>query len=880
MPIADRDEILFVGSVSLAAQPWLADHTIHGTTLFPGTGLLELALHAALHTGTNTVDELTLHTPSPSHPPTPTTSNSPSHPPTPPATAPSPSTPAPPHHPDHPWTHHATGTIPPPQNHQPTPNPDPAPTPWPPPHTHPIDLTHHYNTLTTHGLDYGPTFQNLTAAWHDDTTLYATLTLPDTLPDTHRYTIHPALLDAALHTLTLTTPTHTANPNPTTPNLPFTFTTTQTHTTATPTAHATITPTTPTTATIHLTDPTGTPLTTIHTLTTRPATKNHIDTASSGTANALFRMEWRGLPAAPVPVAVAGQRWTVLGLPPAGLGVETTTASGLDAVEDVPDVLLLRLAGSSDADVARSVHTATRDVLALVQEWLAQERFQDGRLVVATSGAVAVGATDDVTDLPHAAVWGLLRSAQTEHPDRLVLVDVDGAASSWAALPDVLASGEPQAAVRAGAVLVPRLARAGAPSAAASAGAARFGEGTVLVTGATGALGAQFVRHLVTAHGVRRLLLVSRRGPHAPGAAELTAELTAAGAHVDVAACDTADRAALDAALAAVPDHRPVTAVVHIAGVLDDATFEALTPDQLDTVLRPKADAAWHLHQATAHLDLKAFVLFSSVQGQVGGAGQANYAAGNAFLDALATHRHAHALPATSLAWGPWADTGMAAQLTTTNQTRLTNTGMTPLPPHQGLTLFDTALTLDTASLTPVIYDASVLRARGAELPHLLRGLVRGPAQRARAAAAAQPEQSLAQRLVGLSATERAKAVLDVVRTQVAAALDYESADGVAADKGFKDLGLDSLTAVELRNRLGKATGLRLPATLVFNFPTPAELAGRLVAELFPDEAEQETGLEVAAAAVDEEPEGVDPDLIDAMDVEDLIRMAREGADS
>ncbi|WP_285223081.1 type I polyketide synthase, partial [Frankia nepalensis] len=632
--------------------------------------------------------------------------------------------------------------------------------------------------------------------------------------------------------------------------------------------------TTPDTATIHLTDPTGKPLTTIHTLTTRPASKAQIEAAAGGTEDALFRVQWRGLPAPPVPAVVAGQRWAVLGAPPAGLGVQVTAASGLDAVTGTPDVLLLRLAGSADADVARSVHTVTRDVLAQVQEWLAEERFQGGRLVVVTSGAVAVGASDDVTDLPHAAAWGLLRSAQTEHPDRLVLVDVDGAAASWAALPDVLASGEPQIAVRAGAVLVPRLARAGAPAAKTSAGAARFGEGTVLVTGATGALGALFARHLVTAHGVRHLLLLSRRGPHAPGTAELTAELTAAGAHVDIAACDTADRTALDAVLAAVPGSRPVSAVVHIAGVLDDATFEALTPDQLDTVLRPKADAAWHLHQATTHLDLKAFILFSSVQGQVGGAGQANYAAGNAFLDALATHRHTHGLPATSLAWGPWADSGMAAQLTTANQDRLARTGMTPLTPHRGLTLFDTALTLGAASLTPVVYDASVLRARGAELPPLLRGLVRGPVQRALAAAAAQPEQSLAQRLTGLSAADRAKAVLDVVRAQVAATLGYESAEGVAADRGFKDLGLDSLTAVELRNRLGKATSLRLPATLVFNFPTPGELAGHLVAELFGDATEQETGPDAAVAVVDEEPEGIDPDLIDAMDVEDLIRMA------
>ncbi|WP_410173565.1 type I polyketide synthase, partial [Frankia nepalensis] len=576
--------------------------------------------------------------------------------------------------------------------------------------------------------------------------------------------------------------------------------------------------------------PTGKPLTTIHTLTTRPASKAQIEAAAGGTEDALFRVQWRGLPAPPVPAVVAGQRWAVLGAPPAGLGVQVTAASGLDAVTGTPDVLLLRLAGSADADVARSVHTVTRDVLAQVQEWLAEERFQGGRLVVVTSGAVAVGASDDVTDLPHAAAWGLLRSAQTEHPDRLVLVDVDGAAASWAALPDVLASGEPQIAVRAGAVLVPRLARAGAPAAKTSAGAARFGEGTVLVTGATGALGALFARHLVTAHGVRHLLLLSRRGPHAPGTAELTAELTAAGAHVDVAACDTADRTALDAVLAAVPAAHPLRAVVHAAGVLDDGVIGMLTPERVSAVLRPKADAAWHLHQATAHLDLRAFILFSSIAGTYGTAGQASYAAGNAFLDALATHRHTHGLPATSLAWGPWADSGMAAQLTTSDQARITRAGMTPLPPDRGRALFDAALTVDGAVVAPVALDTATLRGLGEELPHLMRALVRPPARRAAAPdAAATP---LAESLAGRSADERRALLLDLVRAQIAAALSFDGPQSVDARSPLKDLGIDSLTAVELRNRLGKATSLRLPATLVFDYPSATALADYLLREL------------------------------------------------
>nr|WP_307875462.1 SDR family NAD(P)-dependent oxidoreductase [Frankia nepalensis] len=368
----------------------------------------------------------------------------------------------------------------------------------------------------------------------------------------------------------------------------------------------------------------------------------------------------------------------------------------------------------------------------------------------------------------------------------------------------------------------------GRPGAAAPA--AWDPEGTVLLSGATGALGSLIARHLVTAHGVRHLLLLSRRGPHAPGTAELTAELTAAGAHVDVAACDTADRTALDAVLAAVPAAHPLRAVVHAAGVLDDGVIGMLTPERVSAVLRPKADAAWHLHQATAHLDLRAFILFSSIAGTYGTAGQASYAAGNAFLDALATHRHTHGLPATSLAWGPWADSGMAAQLTTSDQARITRAGMTPLPPDRGRALFDAALTVDGAVVAPVALDTATLRGLGEELPHLMRALVRPPARRAAAPdAAATP---LAESLAGRSADERRALLLDLVRAQIAAALSFDGPQSVDARSPLKDLGIDSLTAVELRNRLGKATSLRLPATLVFDYPSATALADYLLREL------------------------------------------------
>ncbi|MGO4759034.1 beta-ketoacyl reductase, partial [Streptomyces sp. 2MCAF27] len=223
-------------------------------------------------------------------------------------------------------------------------------------------------------------------------------------------------------------------------------------------------------------------------------------------------------------------------------------------------------------------------------------------------------------------------------------------------------------------------------------------EGTVLITGGTDGLGAELARHLVTRRGHRHLLLAGRRGLAAPGAVELRDELIAHGAEVTVAACDLSERAATAELLAAVPAGHPLTAVVHTAGVLDDGVIGSLTPERLDTVLRPKVDAAWHLHELTRDLDLAAFVCYSSVSGVMGTAGQANYAAGNVFLDALAQHRRAHGLPAISLAWGAWAQgMGMTSTLSDDEMRRISEAGMPPLSVERGLALFDAATACDEA---------------------------------------------------------------------------------------------------------------------------------------------------------------------------------------
>jgi NADPH:quinone reductase-like Zn-dependent oxidoreductase/acyl carrier protein len=435
-------------------------------------------------------------------------------------------------------------------------------------------------------------------------------------------------------------------------------------------------------------------------------------------------------------------------------------------------------------------------------------------------------------------------------------------------------------------------------------------QGTVLVTGGTGGLGALVARHLVSEHGVRSIVLASRRGSEADGAHELLAELESQGARVEIAACDVSDRAQLEGLLELVPQELPLSAVVHAAGVIDDGVVESLTPARIDLVLAPKVDAAWHLHELTAKLDLSEFVLFSSVAGTLGAAGQGNYAAANAFMDALAADRRAQGLSGVSLAWGQWAQSGgMTGHLGDADLTRMARMGMRALSGEEGLDLFDAALTTEEALLVPVRLDAAALRARARAshtLPAMLRGLVRTSTPRTRDGAGG----SLAQRLAGVPESERERETLKIVRAEAATVLGRLSPEAVEIQRTFKELGFDSLAAVELRNRLNTITGRRLPATLVFDYPTPATLAGYLLSEAFPDgggdadrppgEADirrtlasiplarlRESGLmdallglarsngEAQLAAVgDRESE------IDSMDVENLIRRTFENADS
>ncbi len=555
--------------------------------------------------------------------------------------------------------------------------------------------------------------------------------------------------------------------------------------------------------------------------------------------------------------------WTELPLPAAGRAADIVPVATVPDVAAsaaaAPEVLLYEAIA---ADPAASVSAA----VALLQAWLAEPALAGTRLAVVTGDCAEPGA---------AAVWGLVRSAQSEHPGRIVLAELDDASRS--VLPSALLSGEPQVRLRNGVAAVPRLARA-VPDVTRNR-RPLDPAGTVLITGGTGTLGAITARHLVTAHGIAHLVLVSRRG-HAPG---LRDELTAMGATVTIAACDAADRAQLEAVLAAIPAGHPLTAVVHAAGVLDDGVLTELSPDRVGTVLRPKADAALHLDELTRELDLAAFVLYSSAAGVLGNPGQASYAAANACLDAIALRRHRLGLPAVSVAWGYWsAVSAMTRHLGAADLRRNQRTGMTGLSAAEGMALLDA--TMSTAgTFVAAKLDLPALRraaAAGDPVPLLMRGLVRPPRPVAAAASGPVP---LAERLAGLAGAARSEAVLDLVRRHAAEVLGHAAADAIHPGRTFKDAGFDSLTALELRNRLAAVTGLTLSPAMIFDYPKPSALAGHLLAKLSGGTSHRPAGSGAPAMATGE------PIAIVAMacrfpagvhSPEDLWRVVADGVDA
>ncbi len=865
--LADGDGLVFTGRLSTATQPWLADHRLGGITIFPGTGLAELALAAGARVGCNRLDELTLLAPLVlgSGVQVQVTVGAD------PGEGRALEIFARAADGEDAWTKHAAGVLSPAAAAE-----DADLLVWPPVGAQAVTVGSRYDELAA-AAGLGPAFRGLRAVWQKDGDVFAEVALPEGLStDAETFGLHPALLDAALHAVWVT------DAGDGEPQMPFAFSGVSLYAVGAGVLRARVRRGSDGAVSLVAVDAAGSPVVSVDSLVMRPVTLPASAGAPGWVRDALFSVQWSR-----VPLPVAGSyRWALLGADSWGLGV-ALGAQGLalggarppgeterlgEKVEglDGPGAALGVAASDLALDTARppgETGWAGREVeggsgtggvpltvvfvgsdaaaepaspagearrlageaLSLVQEWLSSETV--GRLVVVTRGATSVDG--DVTDLAAAAARGLLRSAQSENPDRIILVDLApglGVEEAFEALSMAPEAGEPELAVTEQGTFAPRLVRAAGVEARTEGDGLRIA-GAVLVTGGTGKLGGVVAQHLVETGRARDLLLVSRSGAQAAGAAGLAATLAGAGAGVRIVAGDVADRPVL----ASILGQTRVSGVVHTAGIVDDGTVGSLTPERVAAVMRPKSDAAWTLHEMTRDLDF--FIMFSSAAATMGAPGQGNYAAGNAFLDALAAHRRAAGLPAVSLAWGAWmASEGIGRNLNRGLLNRVTDGGSGDLGLEEGLLLFDLALERKESLLLPVRFDVAGLRSRaeqGADVPAVMRGLA-GAAGLARAAGAGAdgPVGALRRQLAGLAEAERDRVLVDLVRTQVAAVLGHASGDEIVTNRAFTDLGFDSLTAVELRNRLNTATGLRLPATLIFDYPNTAVLAAHLGSEL------------------------------------------------
>jgi acyl transferase domain-containing protein/NADPH:quinone reductase-like Zn-dependent oxidoreductase/NADP-dependent 3-hydroxy acid dehydrogenase YdfG/acyl carrier protein len=1166
--LADNEGWLFSGRLSKQEHPWLADHAVMGNVLLPGSAFVELALHAGGTVGCEHLAELTIEAPlmvaddcaiqlqvrvadsdvegrrlvAISARPIATDED---------LAQPG-------------WTRHARGTLV--ATAQDHPNLEGAERrlrgQWPPVGGEELDIGAAYDRLADLGLEYGSGFQCLRAAWRIGEDVFAEIALgEDQQPLAEDFRLHPALLDAALHTIAAGSPDDLADQDEPL-NLPFAWTGVSVFARGADrlrvAASASQTSAGPARSFV-LADDTGAIIATVESLLAREVSRTQLTARHDVTDDRRLRLDWAvtaldGDSVSSSVLAVLGdgelnridgtQRYPDLA------SLAQALADGAQPCEAVLVHCAIDSAGDSSDVLARS-HRAAELVLSLLQQRLADDRLSDSRLVFVTGGAVAVEMGEGVSDLAGATVWGMVRSAQAEHPDLFALLDIDAEETSFRVLQAALGANEPQLAIRSGRVFAPRLTRsrpggrlavpaAGMPwrlavgsgrsleelalaaapdlaeplgegevrvavraaglnfrdlllalgmypgegsigsegagvvletgpgveglevgdrvmgllagafgplavadrrmlarvpdgwslaqaastpiayltayyalvdlarlrpgerllvhagaggvgmaaiqlarrlgaevfataskpkwpalralgledahiacsreldferqflertdgqgvdvvldslagefvdaSLALLPGGGRFLEmgktdvrdpkeiaeshpgviyrafdlseagpertqgmlgellalfergeleslplkgwdirdsveafrfmslarhvgknvltmparidrhGTVLVTGGTGGLGGLLARHLVVEHRVGHLLLVSRRGLDAPGAGDLCRELQGLGAGVTVAVCDVSDRAALAGLLDSIPDERPLCGVVHTAGVLDDGVIESLTPERLDRVFAGKADGAWYLHELTEHLDLSMFVLFSSAAATIGSPGQANYAAANAFLDALANHRHARGLTASSMGWGLWRQAdGMSATLSDADRARMERSGVSALEPQRALGLLDAAMCAGEPSVLALALDHAALRAqaRAGVLPRLFSSLVRLPASRP----GAKP-QSLERRLLEAPESARKDLVHELVCGQVAAVLGHSSARAVDEQRAFRDLGFDSLAAVELRNRLNSATALNLPQTLIFDYPTPWAVAGYVLGQL------------------------------------------------
>jgi NADP-dependent 3-hydroxy acid dehydrogenase YdfG/acyl carrier protein len=741
------------------------------------------------------------------------------------------------------WSRHATGLLGADAAEPPEQVARLAAEAWPPVGATAVEVEGVYDRLAAIGFAYGPSFQGIRSAWRRGEELFAELALdPEHADEAERYGLHPGLLDSALHGAVELM----GEEGDGAPRMLFQWRGVRRYADQARTLRVRLglINAEPWQVEVAAVDELGRAVLAVEEVTARRLDPEQLRTSAARLDEAVLGLDWIEVEA---PSSAPSSAIAVLDVAGAeGLGDRHVDLDSLVAavVAGAPPPEIVLAAVATAADDGEATRATLGAALGLLQQWLGEDSLAASRLVLVTRGAVAVSG-DEEPDPGAAALWGMVRSAQSEHPGRFNLLDVDGSEESWRATPAALAAGEGQLALRAGSLRAPRLARL--PR--AGAGEVAFDpERTVLISGGASGLGALLARHLVREHGVRRLLLLGRRGIEAPGAAELVAELGEDGAAVEVLACDVADRDRLAAAIAAVPPQHPLGSVIHAAGLLDDGLVESLTPARIDAVARPKIDGALNLHALTAAMELEHFVVFSSFAATLGSPGQGSYSAANAFLDAFAQRRRRRGLVAQSLVWGPWsADGGMTRDLDPAEAARIRRLGAAPLSSEDGLDLFDAAVRRGDAVTMLARLDLGALRGRAREgtLPGVLAGLVAAPSRRSTASG-----ESLARRLSGLAGPERADAILALVRGQVASVLGAGSEQAVDPRLAFTELGLDSLSAIELRNGLMRTTGLRLPPTLIFDQPTPAAVAALILGEL--------GGGEAARPRIDEELERVE----------------------
>ncbi|WP_344432249.1 type I polyketide synthase, partial [Amycolatopsis minnesotensis] len=789
--------IVVTGRVSVETHPWLAEHRVRGRVLFPVTGALDLAMTVAKMAGCTLVEDFALDKPLVLA----ETSAAQLR-----AFADGADTAGRRAFSVH-WRHEradehwnllAHGTLAPGRESV-------TPMRWPPVADR-VEVETSHAELSARGTEHGPAFRALRKMWRRGRELFAELRLPDTehLPVTG-FAIHPALVDVVAHLAVDAQPD--AGDSVVLPVAWNSFWADLSGVSALRVRVASIDGR----VTLEADDQTGRPVLRAKEVRSA-AVPAELLRHTSG--EPVYDIDW--IPFDEAEAAAPDWSWWS--------EVDTRPE------EPVPAVVVLPCPVPAGG-VTESVRAAANTVLTVLQRWSTEPRFAAARLVVTTENAVFAERTQVDVLIECAPVWGVVRAAQAEQPGRFVLADLDGPGGLDAVLGAVADSAEPEFAVRHGVVLVPRL---GTVRPAQPRG---LGSGCVLITGGTGGVAAVLARHVVAEHGIRDLVLVSRRGMAADGAADLAAELGSLGAAVEILAADVSDRAEVDRVVAGIGAR--LTGVIHAAGASDNGMIDSLTPKRMEAVLAAKAHSAWHLHEATRGLDLTAFVLLSSVGAMLVPGGMANYAAANVFLDALAAKRHRMGLPATSMAFGLWGiGSGMGARTGDQDRQRLRAQGLPVLDAGTGTALFDAALASGRPAVIASVLDTTVFRTGGGEVPALLRGLVPDAVTVARERT---PELALADRLAELGADEARRVVLDLVRGRTAAVLGYPNATAVAPHRTFLDLGIDSLTAVELRNQLNAATGRKLPATLAFDCPTADAVTDHILAELAPDPSQVDT---------------------------------------